>query len=439
MSDLKIDFEWVDPLAAKGAELRATWARLAIAVDGRPVTRVHDERSHAVRDAVYLPLYPLAEWVAEQWWPLWGEPTSVSFGRPDYDCRHSLVHAREGYALPPLRIEPAGSRVRVSWRPERLVSHQVEFTSDGEAWIETMVAKREFAALIDAVVGRLEAEGLPETRLEQDWLAIRTADAAEQEFCESSGALGLDPYSLTEDRQQEIEEVGRALPGGVLVEFFCAARASAEDFRNDVEEVAAAASRIGKSHVDLTPFRKLREAVVPSGMLQVDLPWEQGYSLARQTRAHLGLDGKALQSIDEIGEAVGTTPTELSSAFSAFSRRELPFAALVGANDKHSPTFALRPGREVSRTFHFCRALFEYLWSPEDSAALVTDANTEQQKRNRAFAAEFLAPSAELRARVRNSFVTSEQTEEIAEEFGVSAFVIAHQLANHDLARVECP
>jgi Zn-dependent peptidase ImmA (M78 family) len=90
-----------------------------------------------------------------------------------------------------------------------------------------------------------------------------------------------------------------------------------------------------------------------------------------------------------------------------------------------------------TRLFHFCRALCEYLHSRGDRAALVTDADTVRQKRNRAFAAELLAPAAALRARVGTSIVTWDQTEEIAEEFGVSAFVIDHQLTNHRIAAVE--
>ena len=434
MSELKIDFEWIDPLAAKGAELRATWARFCLVVDGRLVTRAYDERSHTMREAIYLPLYPLAEWLAEQWWPLWCESAPSGVARPDHEQRHSLVHAREGYALPPLRIEPAGASVHLSWSPEQLASHRVEFTGGGEAWLDTVVVKREFSSLLDAVVGRLEAEGITGTRFQQDWQSVRTADNEEREFCECAGALGLDPYSLEEDRQHEIEEAGRILPGEILEEFFQAARVPLADFRKDVQEVTTAARRIGENHADLTSFRELREAL--AGRASLAPPWEQGYALAREVRSHLRLDGRALKSIDCIGKIVGVTSQELASAVTLFSSREVPFVALVGTNHEDSPAFAVRPGRPVSSTFHFCRALSEYLCSSTRSAMLVTDANTARQKRNRAFAAEFLAPTAELRARIQSPLVTSEQADEIADEFGVSAWVIAHQLVNHDIARV---
>lgn len=115
----------------------------------------------------------------------------------------------------------------------------------------------------------------------------------------------------------------------------------------------------------------------------------------------------------------------------------MPFVALVGINHRLSPAFVLRPALPASTRFHFCRALFEYLYPPIRRSALITDANTEQQKRNRAFAAELLAPASALRARIGTPMVTWEQTEEIADEFGVSAYVISHQLVNHGIASVQ--
>jgi len=66
----QFQFEWEDPLGARGPELRATWARLEIRVDDIPVSRLIDEKNRSIRDAVYGPLYPVAEWIAMNWWSL---------------------------------------------------------------------------------------------------------------------------------------------------------------------------------------------------------------------------------------------------------------------------------------------------------------------------------------------------------------------------------
>ena len=70
---LQIEFDWEDPQAAKGPELRATWARLRILINNVPVTQVLDSSARSVRDGIYIPLYPLAEWLAMHWWSLFHE------------------------------------------------------------------------------------------------------------------------------------------------------------------------------------------------------------------------------------------------------------------------------------------------------------------------------------------------------------------------------
>ena len=56
MSDLTLNFEWIDPAEARGTELRATWARLEILLGGIAITRLIDFESRGIRNSVFLPL-----------------------------------------------------------------------------------------------------------------------------------------------------------------------------------------------------------------------------------------------------------------------------------------------------------------------------------------------------------------------------------------------
>jgi Zn-dependent peptidase ImmA (M78 family) len=56
--------------------------------------------------------------------------------------------------------------------------------------------------------------------------------------------------------------------------------------------------------------------------------------------------------------------------------------------------------------------------------------------RNRAFAAEFLAPAEALRASISQKLVDPHELEVLADRFRVSPFVIGHQLRNHRIATV---
>lgn len=81
-----------------------------------------------------------------------------------------------------------------------------------------------------------------------------------------------------------------------------------------------------------------------------------------------------------------------------------------------------------------CRALAEALTVRAD--AVLTRAPTHRQQRNRAFAAEFLAPAEALRQRVPHRIVHEDAVAELAETFCVSTVVIERQLENHRIAQV---
>jgi hypothetical protein len=435
MTEFAIVFDWEDPMDARGPELRATWARLGITVHGRCVTRVFDERSRSVRDAVYVPLYPLAEWLVTQWWSLWNEPNPAQpADRPGYESRHSLVSAREGYALPPLRIVPAGSTVMLAWTQAHLPAHHLEFIGCGAGWVGTRLAKELISSLIDAVVSRLEEQHIEGTLLQQDWEAIRSADSDERDFCRCVGSLGLDPYALDDSQQKEILDAADRIPEEVKAEFFTAARRT--ELVAEAEELSDAFTHTRSNTSDLAPLKELRHVTRQWMPPSVAMPHEQGYAFAKQLRSYLHLDGRPLKSIESVAHAIGTTDASLSSVIGTFRTRDMPFFALMGVNDRSSPAFVLREALPASHLFHLCRGLFEYLYSSTRQSALITGANTEQQKRNRAFAAEFLAPASALRGRITDPTLTWEQAEEIAAEFGVSVYIVRYQLENHHIAQV---
>jgi len=198
---------------------------------------------------------------------------------------------------------PAGSVVKLSWSPERLPFHGLEFSGRGEVWAGARIVKRSLASLVDAVVNRLDTNGITDSPLHQDWTAIQSADVDETTFCECAGALGLDPYSLDDNQQREIEETGHRLPTEIVSEFFRAART--RELSADADEIDAAIVRARCNTGDLILLKDLRQVLATELEPPSTAPWEEGYSLARKLRAHLGLNGAPLNSIERIGTAVG--------------------------------------------------------------------------------------------------------------------------------------
>lgn len=432
MSKLTFDFEWIDPAEARGAELRATWARLQISLDENVITRLIDDTFRSVRNSLFLPLYPLAEWIATHWWFLFFEVETPGRSTSDqYDKRHNLRYSAEGFALPSLAIQPMGERIRLAWQPARFVTQNLEFTASGSGYVPAFELRQVFSDFITAILGRLHEQGVEDTLLEREWDSIQAIDPQEQEFCSAVALLGLDPYTLSEQKQQEIMEISEQLPVSLWPDFFALADFTAlPQQANQVLEALASSRR---NRANLESLKALRQEMSASRLPQGS-PWEQGYEFARDLRHKLKLNGEMLSSLSSLEKALSIPTKKLESAIVKITSLPVTFNALVATNAVESPVFAVPRRREEATRFAFCRALFEYLTTLEGEPLLVTGARSERQKRNRAFAAEFLVPADLLREALPGQTVGDEEIDDLAANFGVSPSVVWHQIENHRLA-----
>jgi len=435
MNRLEFRFDWEDPDGAQGAELRATLAQLEILVNGTTITRVIDQRVRSWREYVVLPIYPLAEWLVSHWWALWLEPERS--GAPDpvpFLQRHSLVHAREGFALPALSILPSGEWVQLRWQEEELPHQQISFPCSGTAWIPAAEAQDAVGEFITSVVERLEQQGIRETRLQDDWQAILHADPEEEAFCRCAGSLGLDPYSLPEAYGDALVGLAAQVPEDLRNEFFQGASTKdLEQLHKSLDALKQAQAITHEQHAQPDEFcalkRKLETTVLPHHAL----PWVQGYELAHALRGMLSDGGASLES-----EALLRQLFDKCSA--QMGQREWhgvrDFVAYVGLNASGGPGFVLAANTPQRRRFLLARALGLYLWPTPRKEGLITMATTTEQKRNRAFAAELLAPADALRAAIQGPVVGSDELDQLAQHFGVTSELIRRQLANHEIATV---
>lgn len=67
---MRFVYEWERGEGVVAPELAATWARLELWVDDNCITQVEDLDSGSARRSIYVSLYPLAEWIAFNWWRL---------------------------------------------------------------------------------------------------------------------------------------------------------------------------------------------------------------------------------------------------------------------------------------------------------------------------------------------------------------------------------
>ena len=210
--------EWEAVDGSRGDEIRATWARFSLRVNGHPVTRVLDGRAGCYRDHILVPLYPVTEWIVRNWWSLLHEPEVT--GDREYLWRHNLGFGRDGYALPALNITPQGRQVMLQWQSEDYGS--ITFPSSGSATVPTDEFRETLSRWVEQVIGRLEACAIQNTLLQEEWEAIQQAPAEERAFCIAAAEAGLNPYTASEAEAKTILAVAKRLPEPWHEDFFSA-------------------------------------------------------------------------------------------------------------------------------------------------------------------------------------------------------------------------
>jgi Zn-dependent peptidase ImmA (M78 family) len=389
-----------------------------------PVTRIEDERAQTVRHAVYCSAYPLAEWFAFNWWSLLNETER----RSSVPEKHNIRFAREGFALPDLEFFSEDSFVRAVWKPYRPTAAPVRFLEEGFALLNSGAFAREIAAFVDKVVARLKSKGISEGCLIDEWMAIRETPEEEKEFCETTGALGLDPYDLDDKMADEIVSIARSLPVELGKEFFLAA---------DSTVLSQQANWVAKCLRELEDYETKTKFAGKKGFYSrqdpASTPWQTGYDLARKFRTDFGLGNKVNKAVD-VQKLCGIKKGHLP-VIRIGDEHQLD--AVAKLSNESGPQIATSKERESSKTYLLARSICDYLCANSEDSALLTRVSSDRQKRNRAFAAEVLAPAEGIRQHLSGSRTTRDEIAEIAAHFNASEWLIEHQVRNHRLAAVE--
>lgn len=227
---LQFRVEWLDAPGVITPELAATWARYEIWSDGRCITQV-EATGATFRRSVYGSLYPLAEWIATNWWFLTSSirPSAIdthywtwpNVGAQQWLRRHNMCGAGDGMAWPNVTLVPEGAATCIKWAPDDdEVLGPVRFVSSGRVFVSSADVAAGLAGLVEQVLERLGEEGLPKTRLAEDWAALGRLDNEEKDFCAAAARLGLDPFGVSDELANEIVDVAGGLAEEVVGDFF---------------------------------------------------------------------------------------------------------------------------------------------------------------------------------------------------------------------------
>ena len=424
------DFEWADPGDARAADLRATWARLRIVVDGQVVTHVLDTAIKTERDAVYLPLLPLAEWITANWFFLFEEVGSRHTHQQAFLSRHSIDAAGQGYSLPAMRLLPEGTQIDLRWQKSKPRFGRLTYLASGGAHLPKALVRDALEAFVQAVVDRLMDSGVAQHPLIDEWTALQQVPADEIAFANAAASMGLDPYDMDVEVERAILLACEKLPPEIFDEFLAITRFS--EINEQVAWITRAIDHLstqsgglaalGNVKLDAAQFTPRRE------------PHLIGTGMARALRDALDINGRPVHDLLGIARLFGSYASLEEAGILVEQQPSRQVQAIVEGAE--NPKFLLTTPRLDGQRFALSRAIFDHLLNPR-RVDLVTDSFMLKDKASRAFAAEFLAPVDGIRRELNGVSVLDEDgVADLAETFQVSSRVIEHQVSNNNLAEL---
>lgn len=415
---LDFEYEWADVAQSPDEAVHRTMAKLQIRVNGHLVTAVKDRQYRLEREYVLVPLHHVAEWLVSNWHHLLYEPENSSAPqRPGFESRHSLAFAGDGFILPPLTMAPTNGATVMRWARSKPMFADIEFTRFGEERIPTDEMESVCSSFIEDVLGRMRHHKLPVETLEEAWQSLHELDDDEREFARAAALLGVDPFDVADQVADGIVEFWQGIPPS-LREDSLSAVTNAESLpavRRWVERSLDVLDWLDERSVSTSGWKALRASVLQSGS---PIPWKRGYELAQNFLRELV--GESSRDPNALGAELGIPYRQMH----AVSNR------LQGMVSAGSPACVGTVSSETSRRFLQARSIGAFLSSSVRTPSLLSTLATDFQAFTRAFAAEFLAPSEQLRARMRGGHTS---VTALAREFRVSPMVISHQIQNHRL------
>ena len=277
------------------------------------------------------------------------------------------------------------------------------------------------AGFVESVLSRLEALGHQQTELSSLWSFVCEDRADEQSFAlrHLEALMGFDPESCPESILSEALTLQKDMGVGAMSEL--APVFGQRDQGQGLGELAWLASAIG-----IRGCPQVSKADFVRGAGET-IPWRQGVDAARQLRLILSNRAEPL-SDQKLLDLLGIGSGQWASWG---AEQKLPVA--VAKPSRHGYfDFVPRKRHPLTKRFEIARFLGDLLCesSEPEGWRVTSDLATARQKRQRAFAAEFLCPIDSLVDFLSGDY-SEPALEEAGEYFGVSEKTVESLLANN--------
>lgn len=441
--DLRID--WLDALRVTSPDLAATWAAYQLWIGNECVTHV-ETREGDDRRLVFGSLYPLAEWIAENWWSLTQDvrPSALparlwrwaNSREHSWLLAHNFRSAGNGMAWPDLSIVPEGGTTTLTWcNDESPTLGGLKFLRQGTAHLQSDLVSTALAEIVNRVLDRMHAKGIHAGSLGERWAMVTDSanDEGETEFCTTAAHLGLDPYAIDDDGASRLVSIAERVLEALRDDFFNSAPDSLLESGLEwlIAALPKASSAAASAEQMVAELRRetalAADSAKPSSHGQP--AWRRGYKLAQATREILGID-----PMDRFDVSPWVGVLEVSNGISGLQgvgttqSDRCGLALPVLSADK---TIRRHPHRSNTFVRFGCaRALSFSVGTRNEGSFILSPVGTETHRISRAFAAELLAPAGGIRRLLAGGPLTEEDSEDLADHFEVDPRVIEYQYEN---------
>ena len=419
---MRFSTEWIDQGPNASAEERATLCRLSLYVSEENACRFFDPTSNRTCDHVTVPAVHLAEGLATDWWSIFG-------GR---DREHAIRKYRTGFALPDVTLGFDGLTFEIRGEQFAFTNPDVRFWQVGREGLPRDAAESILAGFIEDVAARLATAGLSDSEVALRWsrLSRSLGDPEERAFCEAAGALGVDPYAISEADATFIEQAAELFSGEALLELLAGLGNTA---RGDLLDWVRRTEARPREQACLPELNDVADRVVGGTWRPVERGWATGYRAASAFRDVLNIPRtERLSSPADIARRLGSGSFVCTAGVAGVS-------ALVSRGDDDVRIHVRERGpwdwARYAENFAFARAIGDAVCYRDTQRSVVNNLRqAERQAVGRAFAAEFLAPVKSVLQMVRGGC----DIDEISGSFNVSPQVIDWQIENQDRIRDAC-
>lgn len=413
---------------------RATIGRLKILANSYCATEGMDLHQNTPEEGPLVAGYPLAEWLAWNWWRLRWEAAPA--GRsPDHGpsdtwlMSHALGNVGSGYCWPDISLSSDGFLTQLTWRPWNDLSHATfrYFGPDRTAIMQASSFEQAVDEFISATLDRLREAGVPPENLEILWEELREERDNEQStrFRRMEARIGADPDEREEDEITALLSRAEALGEAAFEEIAGDPIVQTRDNGKLLTDrcIEDFAAEVG---FDTKPSDAVRlDEPHPRTLWGTELAWKVGVEAARALRSQEGLGLEPVENarLCQLGAVAeeALQPISTSKAIACFMLDD------VGNGAKA----VFRSANATGRRFELARLIGDRVIVDDGRLFPATMTGSYRQKTQRAFAAELLCPWEAAEPMLEEAESEDDAIDDVASHFGVSPLLLHNRIGDN--------